>query len=444
MVTHIEVFAALLRELKERSGRSYGQLASRLHVSTSTLHRYCNGAAVPTEYAPVERLARLCGATPDELVTLHRRWLLADAERRTPDRTAEAVTTPVAGAAVEAAAEDAAKAEPQADPAAPAEIGDVRELPPTSMAPRPGRPRRAALVLGAVAAIAAVATLPLALRGGGGTQDVGASSPAPGRSAPGAVGTATPSLPVTSPSASPSGSSIATPSGTPSGTASSAASTTPGGVDADSAPPPVQVNVLADNWDTQCGQWFLMAQQPGKVPHPPQSLEQTGAWASALGGIPAGHLRLQLTAQGLTGQSVVLHALYVHVVSSKPAPKGIAYTPGSGCGGGLDPASFAVDLDATVPRTTPNAGYVGSGETATLSNFPYEVSTTDPQVLDVDASTVGQDVSWYLELVWSSGSRQGKLLVDDHGRPFRTVGLQGDPGYFYDGTAWSHTSPQDY
>jgi ribosome-binding protein aMBF1 (putative translation factor) len=55
-------FAALLGELKERSGLSYGLLAERLHMSTSTLHRYCNGDAVPADYAPVERLARLCKA----------------------------------------------------------------------------------------------------------------------------------------------------------------------------------------------------------------------------------------------------------------------------------------------------------------------------------------------------------------------------------------------
>ncbi|MDX2784734.1 helix-turn-helix transcriptional regulator, partial [Streptomyces caniscabiei] len=75
-------FAELLRELKERSGLSYGVLAKRLHMSTSTLHRYCNGDAVPTDYAPVERLARLCKASPEELVELHRTWVLADAMRR--------------------------------------------------------------------------------------------------------------------------------------------------------------------------------------------------------------------------------------------------------------------------------------------------------------------------------------------------------------------------
>ncbi len=77
-------FARRLRELKDRSGRSYGMLAKRLHMSTSTLHRYCNGDAVPTEYAPVERFARVCGASAEELVSLHRAWVLADAARRRP------------------------------------------------------------------------------------------------------------------------------------------------------------------------------------------------------------------------------------------------------------------------------------------------------------------------------------------------------------------------
>ena len=74
-------FAGLLRELKERSGLSYGALGKRLHMSGSTLHRYVNGEVVPVEFAPVERLARACRATPGELLELHRRWIRADALR---------------------------------------------------------------------------------------------------------------------------------------------------------------------------------------------------------------------------------------------------------------------------------------------------------------------------------------------------------------------------
>ncbi|MFE3286882.1 helix-turn-helix domain-containing protein, partial [Streptomyces sp. NPDC059233] len=80
--TETERFAELMRGFKERSGRSYGTLAKRLHSSNSTLHRYCSGAAVPADYAPVERFARVCGASADELLALHRQWLLALVERR--------------------------------------------------------------------------------------------------------------------------------------------------------------------------------------------------------------------------------------------------------------------------------------------------------------------------------------------------------------------------
>ncbi|MEU4683514.1 helix-turn-helix domain-containing protein [Streptomyces xinghaiensis] len=86
-------FAELLRGLKDRSGLSYGTLAKRLHMSASTLHRYCNGDAVPADYAPVERLARLCKATPDELVEVHRRWVVAGAARDRERRAAAAAGT---------------------------------------------------------------------------------------------------------------------------------------------------------------------------------------------------------------------------------------------------------------------------------------------------------------------------------------------------------------
>lgn len=93
MGTEIQDFAALLRGLKERSGLSYGALAQKLHMSTSTIHRYCNGEAVPHDYAPVERFARVCRATSDELVALHRQWILADEAKRRGARKTEAVGT---------------------------------------------------------------------------------------------------------------------------------------------------------------------------------------------------------------------------------------------------------------------------------------------------------------------------------------------------------------
>ncbi|MFJ7336925.1 helix-turn-helix domain-containing protein [Streptomyces sp. NPDC101110] len=102
-------FAALLRTLKERTDRSYGSLARRLAMNTSTLHRYCAGEAVPVDFAPVERFAALCGASPEERLELHRRWLQAVAARqrpRTASTAAPAEEDTVAAGAEEPEAEE--------------------------------------------------------------------------------------------------------------------------------------------------------------------------------------------------------------------------------------------------------------------------------------------------------------------------------------------------
>jgi transcriptional regulator with XRE-family HTH domain len=70
-----------LRSLKERSGLSYAALAAKAGTSGSSVHRYCLGSSVPQDYGTVHRLAVTCGATPEELRTLHRLWAVADAAR---------------------------------------------------------------------------------------------------------------------------------------------------------------------------------------------------------------------------------------------------------------------------------------------------------------------------------------------------------------------------
>ena len=135
-------FAALIREFKDRSGLSYGVLAKRLHMSTSTLHRYCNGDAVPTEYAPVERFARLCKATPDELVEAHRRWILADGARQRERKAAAGTGTGAGagagtGAGVGAGTGTAAAPGPSASTGAPASTAPSIPTPPSPTTPTP-------------------------------------------------------------------------------------------------------------------------------------------------------------------------------------------------------------------------------------------------------------------------------------------------------------------
>ncbi|MCP2337738.1 helix-turn-helix domain-containing protein [Actinomadura rupiterrae] len=90
-----ERLAALLSELKERSGLSFAELARRTHASRSTLHRYCTGTSIPDEdkYDIVLAFAKACGATPRELNDLFHHWTLATTTPET-DRTAEDARPP--------------------------------------------------------------------------------------------------------------------------------------------------------------------------------------------------------------------------------------------------------------------------------------------------------------------------------------------------------------
>jgi plasmid maintenance system antidote protein VapI len=149
-------FAELLLELKDRSGRSYEALARRAGVSSSALHRYCSGRAVPPTLEVVERLGRTCGASREEILELHRRWVVATAVRNG--------TLPVGSRLEPSEPDGLASMDP---PAAPVSVG----APPASGRARPATrlwvrrmlrasPARSWWVLAAgVVAVAAVLTL---------------------------------------------------------------------------------------------------------------------------------------------------------------------------------------------------------------------------------------------------------------------------------------------
>ncbi|MFE4327883.1 helix-turn-helix domain-containing protein [Streptomyces sp. NPDC056831] len=444
-------FAALLKELKDRSGHSYGVLAGRLHVSTSTLHRYCNGDAVPNEYAPVERLGRLCGAGPDELVELHRRWIVADAARRRPASVPDSVPAPVAapvsdsgsvaepGAAAEAVAstEDRDGGEDKDDDALVPEVV-------TAGASRPRRfwssPRaRVLLAAAAVVALTVPTSIVVSNLSGTGTDDLsnapavdakdpdGAARVRPG---PDASATASPSGAKKSGKPVPSGS--ATVSSPPSGGASATSrghGTGAGSGGQQSGGVPLSATISSYNWEEPCGKYYVLDQKPNDVPPPPPP-QDTRGWARALGGVDGGNMLLEVTVQGKSGQAVVLNGLHVRTLSRKAPLAWSAYSMGEGCGSGITPQSFDIDLDDGRPTLTPVAGQQQDVRVPP-KDFPFRVSSTDVEVFDLNAHVEGHDVSWYLELEWSSGGREGTLRIDDGGKPFRTSSIKVRPTYMY-------------
>ncbi|MER7767095.1 helix-turn-helix transcriptional regulator [Kitasatospora sp. NPDC096140] len=431
-LTAAEEVGRLLKELKSRSGLSYGALAKRLHVSTSALHRYCNGDVMPVEYDPLERLARLCRATPEERTELYRLWVIAHATRGNrqapapgPGAPGPATPGPVAPVAP-AAPEPEPEPEPEAEPQAVPELQAVPEPPPAAgsvaedgtaaPARTPAVPPRRRVRRGVLAAVTAAAVLATigAVATGLGPHRGGdpASASAPAADAGASTGSPAP-LP------------------TPGATAASvtAGATPSGSTAADQGPSaPITVTVRPSGWVSACDQ-YVVDRPPSEVPRPP-AVADVSAWAARVGAVPGHYQSIELAVQGTGSDTVVLTALNVRVARIAAPLAWNAYSMGEGCGGGVDKKSYDIDFDAARPRPVVSEGSTG---------LPVKVSEADPEVIQVNAETVAHDVSWYLELEWSSGNRKGTLPIGlGDGTPFRTSAVKGRPLYSYPigGKAW--------
>ncbi|MFJ7243142.1 helix-turn-helix domain-containing protein [Kitasatospora sp. NPDC098652] len=394
--TEAEEFARLLSELKTRSGLSYRTLAKRLHTSTSTLHRYCNGTALPHEFASVERFARSCRATPEEVVELHRSWILADAVR---GRRAEQ-RAPEGTAADQPAAADL--------PTAEANLPTAEAEPVVSVAPEPPAPtrrRRNPLIVSAtaVALLAAVLVVARPVNWGAGGEAKG------DQQAAGATAAATAAT--TAPTAATTGSTATT----------GAAGPTPTGTPTDSGPAPLTVDTRPYVYADPCSQHFLVNSGPAQV-GPPAPERDAPRWAAAYGAVSAGEQEVALTVQGTGTDTVVLLGLHVRVTAKGAPLAWNDYSMGIGCGGGVDTKSFDIDLDRGSPVVTVKGGQ---------RDFPYKVSKSDPEVFYVTAHTEAHDVRWDLALDWSSGDRHGTVRIDNGGTPFRTSADVDRPGFDY-------------
>jgi hypothetical protein len=150
--------------------------------------------------------------------------------------------------------------------------------------------------------------------------------------------------------------------------------------------------------------------------------------------VHGGATDVRITVQGRGSAAVVLEALYVRVVShaAPAADRGIVYSLSEGCGAGIIPRFFSVNLDAHQPRARSMPGDNGAGTPIPAIDFPYQVSLQEPEVLVVSTLNESCSCEWYLNLAWSSQGRTGTVRIDDRGRPFRSTGTKGLPGYRYD------------
>lgn len=425
----IAEFALLLTRLKARTDRSYSALAHRLGMNASTLHRYCAGESVPLDFTRIERFAALCGASPEERVELHRRWILAVAERQRP-RPSDARRAPAPHDATSTAASAASTGHGSPVDEAPEPVSPAGRRP---HAERPGsRPVRSM----ALAALLAVALAGLTTSSAGPLSGGGESS---------ASARTTPNAPA--PAAHSGGSAFVAPPAD-GGESSPSARTTPkpsapaarsgdtpreSGASADTVPASAPLTWTANShlWQLECDHDYVIAKPPQEVPPPPTPADAE-AWATSQQAVHGRTTNLRISVQGRGSAAVVLEALHVRVVTrTTPAVRrGIAYSMYEGCGAVLIPRYFAVDLDAHRPLARSMPGN-DPGRPITAVDFPYQVSLREPEVLLLSARTESCTCDWYLDLDWSSQGRTGTVRIDDHGRPFRTTGIKGLPHYWY-------------
>ncbi|MGC4983344.1 helix-turn-helix domain-containing protein [Streptomyces sp. DT193] len=454
----VEEFAAMLRQLKARSDRSYAALARHLNMNASTLHRYCAGEAVPQGFAPMERFAALCGAAPAQRVELHRLWVLAVAARQrsrtTPgaEPAPPAPSTPSTPSAAEAVPSSPSTSmspsvnpspsepEPASPGSSPVTTETTRTATETTPEPagaprRPWYRRRVAVAAAVVTALFATLGSLSALPSGHAATDAGDRvSGAPTAKAAGGArhGSATPSPSPSKTHGRPSGSPSPSPSG--SGDTSPNPSTSPS-PKAVSAVTPLTWTVNSHRWAVGCGHNYVIDKTPDQVPPPPDP-QDASPWAQTQNGVHGGQTLVDITVQGRSDAAVVLEALRVRVVGRSAPLKSPSYFTGGGCGGLMGPGSFDVDLDMDRPIARPVPGDGEGADSRTLS-MPFRVSVKDPQVLMVDAQTENCDCRWYMELDWSSQGRTGTVRIDDEGVPFRTSGIKGLPQYWYRENGWT-------
>ncbi|MFI1015147.1 helix-turn-helix domain-containing protein [Streptomyces sp. NPDC020965] len=465
-----EAFARRLSGIRDGSGRSYGALARRVGVSASTLHRYCSGRTVPLEFAPVERLARLCGCQGEELIALHRLWVLADAERRRRQEDAAAGASAAnraagqsgAGAEPVPAPESVPEQGPGLEPGSEPELGRVSSVEgvasvaaaevvppaervrdaPTGRAVTRRRHQAAYAALAVVTVVALVllafdwSPLPAAGDQRGAeqrtTQQYAGARPSgdgtvapPSADGPSPLASASPTAPrpaATAPPSTPTHS-ARPPAGPARPKPSVPARNRSGGT-------PFTWSVDQHVWQNGCQHSYLIDRAPSAVPPPPAESDAE-SWSRSLGALHADETAVRITVQGRNDEAVVLQSLRVRVAAKRPPQARNVYRMSLGCGGSITPRMFDVDLDGPRPIARSVAGS-DSGVPIPAVSFPYRVSVRDPEVLLVTGRTAGCDCDWYLELKWSSGDRSGVVRIDDDGRPFRTSGGPGRPTYEYD------------
>ena len=171
------------------------------------------------------------------------------------------------------------------------------------------------------------------------------------------------------------------------------------------------------------GHWFFNSLEASvkAIPLPRgdlAALETWDAWARAHGGVDADMTAVQVVVEGGTPYPVILTGLTVDVVErAAPPRRGVHYMVTGG--GPVGVRFFEVMLDKRPPVVSSIPAEFKPLKPAI--DFPYKVSQADPEVLDIRAYALKCDCTWRAKLQWVYHGKHGSTVIDNGGKPFRTV-----------------------
>ncbi|WP_194818630.1 hypothetical protein [Nocardia sp. XZ_19_385] len=188
---------------------------------------------------------------------------------------------------------------------------------------------------------------------------------------------------------------------------------------------PVEVAVEDLSMD-RCPSTFMLPGKPQDYP-PVPSQEQTLDWARGNGAIEGLRNLVRVTITGSRAdQPVVLDRLRIEVLRRESPVAG--FVTGSQCGGPLDRRYFQADIDqAPVVLESEPAKAGLNPEQA--KDFPYFVSGSEVEQFYLRLTAETCNCDWRAVLEWTSGAREGEIVIDNDGKPFRIHGTQGYPRY---------------
>jgi hypothetical protein len=166
---------------------------------------------------------------------------------------------------------------------------------------------------------------------------------------------------------------------------------------------------------------FVFSRPLGESRLPP--LEARVDWARRNGGIDAVMTAVRIIIEGRGARAVTLRSLDIAVLKRRPPPTGM-YIAAEGAGG-ISVRHFIVELDRRPPSVharPPDAPV--RGEPNEAIDFPYRVSSSDPEVFHLYAVTESCDCLWEARLRWTAAGEAGTTTIRNGERPFRTAAIK--------------------